>query len=242
MVKKLYFLPMSKHMKYFLLLPSIFISVAVFPQPEQKYLRKGNHEYDDKKYEEAEVNFRKALEKKPGSRKAEYNLSNALYKQEKYEAAATKYNDLSQLEKDRKELSRYYYNLGNSLFKANKLNESIEAYKNALRNNPGDDDAKHNLQFALRMKNMQQQQQKSKEDQNKQDNKNNQDKSNQQKAQQQQQQQQKSQQQAQQQKGQISKEDAERLLQALENDEKKVLQKVKEQQRQVKRVPVEKDW
>lgn len=227
---------MSKPMKNILLIPVLLISTAVYSQPEQKFIRKGNHEYNDKKYGEAEVNYRKALEKKSTSRKAEYNLSNSLYKQEKYEAAATKYNGLTQQEKNKQNLSRYYYNLGNSLFKANKLNESIEAYKNALRNDPSDNDAKHNLQYALRLKNMQQQQQKENKD-----NKDSQNKEGQQK-QQDQQQQQSQQQQAQQQKGQISKEDAERLLQALENDEKKVLQKVKEKQSQVKKVPVDKDW
>ena len=109
-----------------------------------------------------------------------------MYKQEKYEAAATKYQGLTQQEKDRHELSRYYYNLGNSLFKANKLNESIEAYKNALRNNPADEDAKHNLQLALRMKKQQQQQQQDnkdkKDNQDQQDNKDNKDKQNQQRS------------------------------------------------------------
>ena len=234
---------MSKTMKYILILPALFISSALFSQPEQKFIRKGNHEYNDKKYSEAEVNYRKALEKKSTSRKAEYNLSNALYKQDKFEAAATKYHDLSQQEKDHKELSRYYYNLGNSLFKAGKLNESIEAYKNALRNYPSDEDSKHNLQVALRLKNMQQQQQENKNNKDGQDKKDQQEKQDQQQQQNQQQQdQQTQQQQAQQQKGQISKEDAERLLEALENDEKKVLQKVKEKQSQVKRIPVEKDW
>jgi len=241
---------MRKLTKYFLLLPALFISAAGYSQPEQKFIRKGNHEYNDKKFGEAEVNYRKALEKKSTSRKAEYNLSNSLYKQEKYDAAAAKFQGLTQQEKDRNALSRYYYNQGNSLFKANKLNESIEAYKNALRNNPSDEDAKHNLQYALRLKSRQQQQQQDNKDQK--DNKNNKDQQDQkdqqqqqqqqQQDQQQQQQQQSQQQQAQQQKGQISKEDAERLLQALENDEKEVLQKVREKQSQVKRVPVEKDW
>ena len=225
-------------MKYTLLILTLFTAGNVFSQPEQKYIRKGNNQYNDKQYGEAEVLYRKALEKNTHSGKAEYNLSNSLYKQEKFEAAATKYFGLTQQEKDRQELSRYYYNLGNSLFMANKLNESIEAYKNALRNSPDDTDARHNLQLALRMKNMQDQQQQS----NNQDNKGNQDNQDKQKNQQQNQQQEQQQKQQQEQKDQISREDAERLLQALENDEKKVLQKVKEKQSQVKKVPVEKDW
>jgi Ca-activated chloride channel family protein len=227
-------------MKYILIILTFLIAEKVFCQPEQKYIRKGNGEYNEKKYNEAEVLYRKALEKNIKSRKAEYNLSNSLYKQEKYEAAATKYSDLTQGEKDNRELSRYYYNQGNSLFKANKLNESIEAYKNALRKNPEDNDARHNLQLALRMKSMQNQQQQGKQD--KQDQQNKQDQKNQQNQQNQQNNKDQQQNQQQEQKGQISREDAERLLQALENDEKKVLQKVKEKQAQVRKVPVEKDW
>ncbi|MBN1415373.1 MAG: tetratricopeptide repeat protein [Bacteroidales bacterium] len=229
-------------MKYIIIILLLLTPMKAISQPEQKYIRKGNNEYKEKKYNEAEINYRKALEKNINSSKAEYNLSNALYKQEKYEAAATKYFNLSQLKKNKDEISRYYYNLGNSLFKANKLNESIEAYKNALRNNPGDTDARHNLQFVLTMKNMQNQQQQQ-DNQGKKDQQDSQDKQDQkQQQQQQQQQQQKQQQQQNQQKDQISREVAERLLQALENDEKKVLQKVKEKQNQVRKVPVEKDW
>jgi len=227
-------------MKNILVILTFFIALPVYPQPEQKYIRRGNNEYTDKKYGEAEVNYRKALEKNTKSKKAEYNLSNTLYKQEKYEAAATKYLNLCQDEKDHKELSRYFYNLGNTLLKANKLDESIDAYKNALRNYPSDTDAKHNLQYALRMKQMQQQQQQNQNNKDKQDNQNKEDNKNKQDQQKKQQQDQQQQQQGQ--KGQISKEDAERLLQALENDEKRVLQKVKEKESQVKKIPVDKDW
>ena len=231
-------------MKYLMIILTLVAAEEVFSQPEQKYIRKGNGKYNEQQYNEAEVLYRKALEKNIKSGKAEYNLSNSLYKQEKYDAAATKYFSLAQEEKDHYELSRYYYNLGNSMFKANKLKESIEAYKNALRNNPEDDDARHNLQLALRMKSQQekqdnkegqdnQQNQENKDQKDKQDNQNNQ---NNQSDQEQQQNQQQGQ------KGQISREDAERLLQALENDEKRVLQRVKENQAQIKKIPVEKDW
>ncbi len=225
-------------MKYLIIILTLVAAEEVFSQPEQKYIRQGNGKYNEQQYNEAEVLYRKALEENIQSRKAEYNLSNTLYKQEKYDAAAAKYLGLTQEEKDRHELSRYYYNLGNSMFKANKLKESIEAYKNALRNNPEDDDARHNLQLALRMKS-QQEKQDNKEGQDNQDNQENKD---QQDKQDNQNNQPDQEQQQNQQQGQISREDAERLLQALENDEKKVLQKVKENQAQVKKIPVEKDW
>lgn len=226
---------------------------------DRKYIRKGNKEYFNKKYEQAEVLYRKALEKNINSRKAEYNLANALYKQNNYDAAATKYKTLAENEKERNEKSKYFYNMGNALLKENKLDESIEAYKNAIRLNPHDQDAKHNLQIALRMKNggrssqnqqnqqdqQNQQNQQNPQGQQNQDNKK-QSQNNQQNQQNEQQdsqdKQQQKQSQSQSQHGQISREDAERLLQALENDEKKVLQKVKEKQLQIRRVQVEKDW
>jgi tetratricopeptide (TPR) repeat protein len=224
---------------------------------DRKYIRQGNKEYVNNKYEQAEVLYRKALEKNINSRKAEYNLANALYKQHKNDAAATKYKGLTENEKDRIEKSKFYYNMGNALFNDNKINESIEAYKNALRCNPNDQDAKHNLQMALRMKNGggggqgQQNQQKQQKQQNQQNHQNQQNQDKQKQSQNNQQNQQNEQQdkqdprqqnQSQSKQGQISREDAERLLQAIENDEKKVLQKVKEKQSQIRKVQVEKDW
>ena len=214
MVQKHILVQTGKAMKYLMIILTLVAAEEVFSQPEQKYIRKGNGKYNEQQYNEAEVLYRKALEKNIKSGKAEYNLSNSLYKQEKYDASAAKYFGLAQEEKDHHELSRYYYNLGNSMFKANKLKESIEAYKNALRNNPEDDDARHNLQLALRMKSQQekqdnkegqdnQQNQENKDQKDKQDNQNNQ---NNQSDQEQQQNQQQGQ------KGQISREDAERLF------------------------------
>src|SRR4030042_4421037 len=137
-----------------------------FAQTEKKMIRKGNREYLEEKYEDAEVLYRKAADKQPSSARAHYNLGNSLYKQEKFEAAATKYENLAvQNENDKLALSRYYYNLGNTYFKENKLKQSIEAYKNALRNNPADPDAKHNLQFIKNMLAMQSQQQQQQQNQ-----------------------------------------------------------------------------
>ena len=118
-------------MKTVLFLLIILITFPVYSQGERKYIRQGNKRYNNEKYDEAEVMYRKALEKTPDSKKADYNLANTLYKQEKFEAAGTKYMDLSGKEKEKKnELAKYYYNLGNSLFKDNNFEKSIEAYKN----------------------------------------------------------------------------------------------------------------
>ena len=193
------------------------IALNAYSQAERKYIREGNGEYKDGNYQQAEVEYRKALEKDPQSYPADFNLGNALYKQKQYDAAASKYSALAGNEHNKQKLSRYYYNLGNSLFQKQKYSESIEAYKNALRNNPTDMDAKHNLQLALQMLNQQNQQQ-------------------------QQQDQQQNNGQPQHQKGQISPEDAERILQALENEEKEVIKKVQERKERVQKADVEKNW
>ncbi len=240
-------------MKWLVIMILALSATDGYTQAERKFVRRGNREYDDKKFQEAEIQYRKALEKDPQSVAADYNLGNALYKQKQYDAAASRYNALTEKQKDNTELNRDFYNLGNTLYKAGKFKESVEAYKNALRRIPGDMDAKHNLQLALKKLQEEQQQnnqdknQQQQEQQNQQQQKQEQQQQNQQQQQQKQEQQNQQQQQQEQQnqqqspdrqnaKGQISPQDAERILQALENEEKDVLKKVQEQQQHVKKM------
>ncbi|MFH1936152.1 MAG: tetratricopeptide repeat protein [Bacteroidota bacterium] len=132
------------------------------------------------------------------------------------------------------------HNLGNSLLEAQQYEKSIEAYKQALLNNPHDLDSKYNLEYA-RMKLKQQQQQQ----QQNQQNKDQQEKQDQEKKEEQDQQQNKEQQDQQKQPpkpDKISKEDAERMLEAMKNDEKKTMEKVKKQKAKVAVGGIEKDW
>ncbi len=103
--------------------------LLIHAQQVKKQIRKGNHEYADEKFKEAEDWYRKALEKEPESGKATYNLGNALYKQDQFEPATTKYESLLEKEKDPLLRAKYYYNLGNSYFKTQNIEKSIEAYK-----------------------------------------------------------------------------------------------------------------
>jgi Ca-activated chloride channel family protein len=231
------------------------IAIEVYPQTDRKLIRKGNSDYKDGNYPQAEVEYRKALEKDTLSFRADYNLGNALYRQKQYDAAAERYTGLAVREKDKQKLSRFYYNLGNAMYEKQKYKESIEAYKNALRNNPGDMDTKHNLQLALKMlndkkqqqnqnnqqQNKEQQDQKNKENQDKQNN-GQQDKQNNEKQQGQKNENTKPSGQSQSTKGQISPEDAERILQALENEEKDVMKKVQEKKEHGQKVQVDKNW
>jgi Ca-activated chloride channel homolog len=218
----------------------LFLPVFSSAQQVKKQIRKGNREYFDGKYNEAELHYRKALEKNPQYGKATYNLGNALYKQNHYEPAISKYESLLETEKDNGTLSKYYYNLGDSYFKTQKLEQSIEAYKQSLRLNPKDQDAKHNLFLAQSMLNQQKNQQNKDQQNRDQQNKDQQNKDQQNKVQQQQQQDQ--QQNGEKKEAKISKQDAERLLEAMEQDEKDVLKKVEEKKMQGRKIPVEKEW
>jgi tetratricopeptide (TPR) repeat protein len=255
----------------------IFVASLVvinsYGQKERKYIRQGNNKYEKENYTEAEISYRKAMDKKPASAEAAFNIGDALYKQGKYEEAGKQFQSMTQLATDKNTLSKAFYNLGNSYFKTNKLQESADAYKNALRANPSDADAKYNLSLVQKLLKQQQQQNKdnkeNKDDKNKQDQKDQQNKQQQDQQKQQdqqnkdqqkqdqqkqdqqnQQQQNQQQQQAQQQEkpGQISREDAQRLLEAIKNDEKAVQMRVQEQKAKEEKVKAqrrnqpEKNW
>jgi len=203
-------------------------------QGERKYIRQGNREYFDSAFDQSELKYRKALEKDLSSYEGNFNLGDALYKEDKFDDASRRFIDLAGKETDPKDLSKICYNLGNSLLQSGKVGESIEAYKNALRNNPDDIDAKHNLAWAMRLLQQQQQQQ---QQQNQNQDQNNKDQQNQQK-----QDQDKQEQQQNQQKDKISQEDANRLLEALQQDEKQLQEKLKKQMARTQRVAVLKEW
>jgi tetratricopeptide (TPR) repeat protein len=235
---------------------------AMAQRTERKYIREGNKSYKEGKYANAEVDYRKAREKAKDPVVPDYNLGTALYKQEKYDKAAENFLSVAGKTDENKVKADAYYNLGNTFLQAKKLDEAIAAYKTALKYNPQDMDAKYNLLYALRLKKQQQQQQKQQNKNGQQDQKQKQNGENQQNQQQQQQQQdqqqqqqnqqrQKKQQQDQQNKkgqqpkpqpGKISKKDAERLLQALANDEKKVQEKVKKAKAKRQRVKTAINW
>ena len=255
------------------ILLSLFISlsVAVFGQNERKFVRSGNKLFmeavkdttklDTVKFSNAETEYRKALNKKPTDLKWNYNLADALYKQNRFDEAAGKFEDLAEKLETPEEKARALHNLGNSELMQQKLDESIESYKKALRHNPSDIETKYNLAFAQNMKKQQEQQQQNQdqnkdqnkdqdknEDQNKDQNKDNQDQDKDKQDQQDKQNQdqnkdQQNQDQQQQPQNKISKENAEQLLQALENDERDIQDKVKKAQAaQAKKTKVEKEW
>lgn len=212
-----------------LLISSTFLNA----QESQKLLRSGNKLYKNGKYKEAEIDYRKSFEKNKDYYKGMFNLGDALYKQNNFTESANVFKLLTQNnDLDKSTKSKAFHNLGNALLQDKKYDESINAYKNALKLKPNDIDTKYNLAYAQK-KLIQQQQNKDNKDQQKQnqpqDNKDKKDEKQQQ-------------QQQQQQKNDISKEDAEKMLNALLNQEKNLKDKQKKDSAKVVNSSFLKDW
>ena len=142
----------------------INIPVALFSQSNNGLLKQGNDAYEKKQYDVAGSNYKKVLDKDPANQKAQYNLGNALYKSDKKQEALQAYDAAIQNSASPGERSSTWYNKGVVQQNDKKIPECIESYKNALRLNPADEDARLNLQKAL-------QQQKQEEQKKEKDNK-----------------------------------------------------------------------
>ena len=210
-------------------------SSAAFAQTGNKYIRKGNELYQQKQYTDAEANYKKALEQNQQSDVGRYNLGNSLYEQKRYDDARTQYSNSVKLSKDKTVKSDANYNIGNTYMEGKKWEESIKAYKQSLKMNPADEEARYNLAYAQSM--LKKQQQGGGGD-NK-DNKENKDKDKKKQDQQDKEKEQQDQK-PQPQPSKLDKQEAERLLQALNQEEKKLQDKMKKVKGQP--VQVEKDW
>ena len=233
-------------MKKFHILSLLLVASAgqVFAQQktDRDYLRSGNKLYNDSLFIKAEVDYRKALEINPKSTDAMFNLANALLMQQKAQEAMEQYQSVSKIEKDKEKLAQIYHNMGVMLQSAKQLPQCIEAYKESLRNNPKDDETRYNLALAQKQLKDQQQNQQNQDQQQQQEQKEDkQDQNKDQQEQEQKDQQQQNQQQQQQNKNEMSKENAEQLLNAIMQDEKNVQDKVKKQI-QIQGKKLEKDW
>lgn len=216
-------------------------TTVVFGQKsERDYMRSGNKLYNDSLFVKAEVDYRKALELNPKSTDAMYNLGNALLMQNKAKEAMEQFDAVTRIEKDKGKLARAYHNMGVILQSSKQYPQCIEAYKQSLRNNPHDEEARYNLALAQKMlKDQQQQQNQDKQQEQKQDQK--QDDQKDQNKDQNEDQKKQPQQNQQQNKNEMSKENAEQLLNAVMQGEKNVQDKVKKQI-QVSGKKLEKDW
>ncbi len=229
--------------KYIGMVLLLLVAVSASAQKaERDFIRKGNRFFKDSVYVNAEVNYRKALEANPKSTISMFNLGNTLMQQNKAKEAMEQYVGATKVEKDKSNLAQIYHNMGVIFHSQKDYAKAVEAYKESLRNNPKDDETRYNLALAQKMlKDQQQQNQDQNQDQNKQDQQKDQDKQDQNKDQQQNQDQQQQPSQPEKKDNEMSKENAEQLLNSVMQDEKDVQDKVKKQQvLQGRRL--EKDW
>ena len=233
----------------------LLVPVLVLSQSARDKVAEGNKLFTEEKFDEANNKYRDALLDDPESPEIHFNIGATQYKKKKYEEAISEF-EKSLSTDDILLQSKNYYNMGNTLYRMGKLPEAILAYTQALKYNPDDVDAKYNLEYVRKklkdqadkqqQQNQQQQQQQQEQQQQQQGDENKEEKQEEQQQQQQQEEQQQNQQEEQQQQPQqqeqqkMSKEDAERILNALKNDEKDL-----QKQRKAKstgNIRVLKDW
>ena len=226
---------------------TLFVGGEVSAQQmkERGLVRKGNRQFKREQFEKSVDSYQRALQHDSTSFEAKYDLASALYRTERYEKAEKTLlgivNDTTRTELERGEVA---YNLGNTQFAQQKYKEALSSYRQAMRCNPNDEDAKFNYAFTKRLiQQQEQQQQQQNQDQNqdnkeqnqdKQDQQNQQDKQNENKQDQQQQQPQsqdgkeEQQQGEQRSEGAMTPEQQEALLQAIQAEEDKTQDKLKE--------------
>ena len=217
----------------------LMTAMAANAQNDRDYIREGNRNFRSGKFAEAEVSYRKSIEKNPRNPQAAYNLGNALFAQKKDSAAVVAYESGVQLETSAIRKSMGYHNMGVVCQSHKMFSEAIEAYKNALRLNPKDDEARYNLEICKKQqKNQQNKQNQDKQDQKK-DDKGKDQKKDQQKEQQKQD---KDKQQQNKDKNKMSKDNAEQLLNAAIQQEKNTQKRMKDKMQQPRSRQLDKNW
>ena len=237
--------------KYILLFIATLMCVGASAQKSyREHLRSGNKLYADSLYDKAEVEYRKAVEIDPNGSEALYNLGNALLRQEKAQEAMDQFTMAAKRATDKKNLAEVHHNMGVICQASKDYANAVEYYKQALRENPTDHETRYNLAVAMKqLQNQQQQQQNEQQNENKEQEKQEQQQQEQQQNQQQQQeeeqqqeqQQQEQERQAQENEDEMSKENAEQLLESAMQDEKEVQEKVKKMM-QIRGKKLDKDW
>ncbi|MEO5787895.1 MAG: tetratricopeptide repeat protein [Gelidibacter sp.] len=226
---------------------------------------------EDNNFISAEKEYRKAISKQPSSVAGTYNLGNSYYKKGNYEEALYRQQQAANNATDKAEKHKAFHNIGNILMKNKKCKEAVEAYKSALRNNPTDDETRYNLGLAKECAEQQKDDQpdenqdkdkkednkddsdqdKDKKDQPDQDNKDNKDDKGQDKKEGDDKKDEgkpkdekgkDENQQPQQQPGKLSPQQINNLLEAMNNQEQKVQEKMNAEKQKGVKVQTDKDW
>jgi len=251
----------------FAFLMAVVLPVVTSAQKEKLITNEANELMKEGDYEKAEKAYSEALELNPDYKPAQFNLGNLYQKrardilstaaqtenkeeqqkllessQKFSKQAVASYENVAQSVESKEDINKTQYNLGNAHLLSGDLRNSIESYKEALRNNPKDEDARYNLAYAQHLQKQQQQQQQQQQDQQQQDHQQIDQEQKQEQQEQEQKQDQQQQQQQQQEQQELSKEEAQKMLEALMKQEKDLQEKLKKKKRKAQRVKIEKDW
>lgn len=219
-----------------LLLMLLLAFQSATAQTDRKLIRQGNRQFRNQHYEEAEATYRKASAANAQNPEAQYNLGCALMAQQKDSMAMKCFQNSARLHTDKQRKAQAYHNMGVILQQKKQFGEAAEAYKAALRNNPKDNETRYNLALCLKqMKNQPKQNQNQKKDENKDKNKDKEKEKNENKNQ-------KDQKQPEEKPEQMSKENAEQLLNAAMQQEKATQQRMKKAQQQPSRKRHLQNW
>lgn len=213
----------------------LLMATMAMAQTDRQLIRQGNKQFRSGNYAEAEVSYRKSVEKNPRNAQAAYNLGNALLAQKKDSAAVQQFEQAAKMETNPQRKALAYHNIGVVCQSHQMFGEAIEAYKEALRLQPKDDTTRYNLELCKR-------QQKRQNDDKKKDNKQQQKKEQKQKDQQKKDQQKQDKQQQQQDKNKMSKDNAEQLLNAAMQQEKSTQERMKKAMQQPRSRKLDKNW
>lgn len=201
----------------------LLVTGAAQAQQENTAIRQGNKLYRKGEYDKALPEYKKAVEQNPKNAIANYNLGNTEFRSENFAGAEQSF-DAAVDNGDEVFKQKAFYNKGVALSKQKKLQESIDAWKNALKINPNDADTRFNLQKALEELRKQNEQKENKQQQ-----------------QQQKQQQQKEKPKPQPQQSKLDKKKIEQYLKSLQQKEQEVQRKMQQNRARSVTQP-EKDW
>ena len=213
----------------------LFAATAAVAQPDRQYVTSGNKLFRNGQFDQAEVAYRKAIEKNPRNPQAHYNLGNALMAQKKDSAAVQSLQKSTELETSKIRKAMAFHNMGVVCQQHKMYGEAIEAYKSALRLNPKDDATRYNLELCKRQqKNQQNQKNQNQQDKDKKD-KNGKDKKNDKQKNDKQDQNKKK-------ENKMSKENAEQMLNAAMQQEKSTQQRIKKAMQRPRSAKLDKEW
>lgn len=138
-------------MKQLIVYSILLLTFATFAQQKDTALPKGNEAYAEKKYAQAEADYRVSQSQSPKYAVSAYNLGNSIYRQNKSGEAKYPYQKAIENAKTKPQKHKAFHNLGNVLMNEKNYQGAVEAYKNALRNNPTDEQTRYNFALAKKM-------------------------------------------------------------------------------------------